>query len=547
MVRSYNDIIDDYLDWAYIHTGKEFYNKETFYSSENRTIDINKGIIIDEILDLCYKPTEGLYWFVKFVLGNMTYAGYPAPIVFNKLWWRWTKISSSGDHISLVSSRQVGKSTFWTCIIPVYRMTMFKNYNILIESASEDQAVDILSRITTLINSNELLLNKKEKHGKWSSTEITYNDCTARAKGVGSEVRGGTYDLIICDDIIRSDNKLSDQDIENFVDEELEPMVFIRKGQIIIVGTKMSPTDIFSTVEERIHEGGEWQIHYFPAILDWEQKLLLCPDRFTWDQLMRKRAIMGKIKFAKEFLCEAYSSGTQLFAKDVRDVAKKFGTDYKMHRFANMDYGPDWFYYIGVDLARAGTASADYTVVTVLAYNPKTGMKRIAWIWKAKGMKITEQVQKVAEIAQNFKYPVLLVEKNNIGVDFIDMMIDNYNLNVEAFTTTKTSKEDLIRFLINIFENEKFIMPTQDEYSREEMGELDHELDRFVVEITRAGNEVMKGSGKSHDDMVMSLALANKCSQSYGYEPYVEAYDRKSKSGLEMFAQTNDPMEILKL
>ena len=41
------------------------------------------------------------------------------------------------------------------------------------------------------------------------------------------------------------------------------------------------------------------------------------------------------------------------------------------------------------------------------------------------------------------------------------------------------------------------------------MKQLDYELERFIVEVTKAGNEKFKGSGHSHDDSVLALALAN--------------------------------------
>ena len=548
MVRKTIEIIEDYREWAFRKTENSFYNKEIFYTSVERDQSINNGRAIAEILELSYKPVVGIYWFHKFILGDMMYAGHPTAIHFNKLWLDWSKIASSGDHISLVSSRQVGKSTYFSCILPVYRTTLYQNYNILIESASEDQATKILSRITTLINNNEFLSDKKDKTGKWSSTEIAYNNCMIIAKGVGSEVRGGTFDLILCDDIIRSDNKLSDSDIERFVDEELEPMIFIRKGQIIIVGTKMSPTDIFSTVEERIEEGGEWNIHYFPAILDWDTKTLLCPDRFTWNQLMRKRAVMGKLKFKKEFLCSAITTGTQLFDQDTLDVAKAQGKKEIMNNAGvPNDTFNGWSYFIGADTARSGKASADYTVVTVLAYHAKLNKKKIAYMWRTKGHKITDQVQKVADISMAFGHPPMLVEVNNMGQEFIDQLIDNHGLNVEGFTTSRFNKEELIRLLIVEFEQGNIIIPNGDDNSKAQSELILTELSRFIVEVTRAGNEVMKGAGKSKDDIVMSLAFANKCAHSMGYEPYVSAVPRKDKSDLEMFTLTNDPMEYLRL
>ena len=546
-MRSYDDMIEDYLVWFSEKVGNTDFLPINYLNCDERELNIRKASIWQTILEMCYRDTEGIYWFAKFILGDLTEAGYPEPILFNSLWWEWTKLGKEGNHIIIKCPRQHGKSTYWTVLQPVYRTAMFEYYDVLIESACEDQAVAFMSRIINVIESNEFLNSKKRKNAKWSTQEIVYNGGKIIAKGVGSEVRGGTYDYIVCDDILRSDNKLSDRDIENFIDEELEPMIFVRKGQFVIVGTPKSATDIFNTIEERIREtGAEWVYRKYQAILDYDKKEVLCPSRFTFEQLMAMRKHQGELKFDKEFMCVTYSSGAQLFSEQIIKQAKELGRDTVMYSSAKSIDAQNWVYYLGVDCARAGTAGGDYTVVIVLAYNTTTQEKRIVWMWRAKGLKIVEQVEHIAEISRNFNHPAILVEKNNIGQEFIDILVDNYNLNVEAFTTTKTNKEDLIRFLVGAFENEKIIIPTGDEFSREQANIIELELSRFVVEITTAGNERMKGSGRAHDDIVIALALANRCSQSYGYVPFaVSSGDRKT-TALERYSADGDVREILR-
>ena len=546
-MRTYEDSIKEYLTWYAEKVKDVSFLPDTYLNVDEEERKLRIAAIWKDILGLCYQETDGIYWFTKFVLGDLTYAGYPNPIVFNGLWRNWSKLVNKGDHIIIKCSRQHGKSTFWTVIQAIYRTSLFEHYNVLIESASEDQAVMLMSFIVRVIENNEFLHSKKAANAKWSTTEIGFNGGKIVGKGVGSEVRGGTYDYIVCDDILRSDNKLSDDDIERFIDEELEPMIFVRKGQIVIVGTPKSETDIFATIEERVAEGGKWIYNTYPAITNWDKKELLCPDRFTWEQLMAKQANMGRMKFDKEFMCLTYSTGSQLFPFEIRKRAKDLGAKEIMHPYAKTKDANKWRYYMGVDVARAGTASADFTVAVVLAYNPDTQVKRVVWYWRKKGLKIVEQVKQIAKIAKDFNFPIILVEKNNIGQEFIDVMVDNYNLSVESFMTGSKGqgKEDLIRGLISTFENEKMILPTGDELSRSMVDEIDKELERFVVEITKVGNEIFKGSGKSHDDMVIALALANRCSQSYGYIPFAASIDTKRTTALEQFQKSDDARNVM--
>lgn len=548
-MRTYNDIINEYLEWYAYKNGDNSFLPSHYFVGSDEEISVKKAAVWKNLIERCYDTTYGIFWFTKFILGDLTYAGYPEPIRFNSLWLKWSLLSNSGDHIAIVSARQHGKSSFWSMLLPLYRTTLYDNYNVLIESASEDQAIALLSLIINIIERNEFLSSKKSSSGKWSSTEITFNGGKIVGKGVGSEVRGSTFDMICADDILRSDNKLSDADIKRFIDEELEPMLLVRRGQLIVVGTRKSDSDIFSTIYKRSEEGRGWKIYTFPAILNHDTKQLLCPDRFTWEQLMYKKRVIGQRSFDKEFLCKTYSSGSQLFPQKYINRAIELGNDYVVYSKKDDTEMNTWLYRIGVDCARAGTASGDYTVVTVIAHNQTTQEKRLVWLWRAKGLKISTQVENIAEISQKFDHPPILVERNNIGQEFIDLMVDNYNLHVEQFTTGARGqrKDDLIRMLITAFENEKMIIPNGDVESKEMMEPLTNELGRFVLEITRAGNERMHGSGSSHDDCVMSLALANRCSMMYSGTPFAAAVEKSSRANtpLERYATTNNEWEVL--
>jgi hypothetical protein len=544
-MRTIDEIINDYLVWYAGKTGDKSYLPESYLNVSEEDLALKKGIAFKNVIELCYSEDDGEYWFVKFVLGDMTYAGYPERIIFNKLWLDWMKLSKKARRLAIVCARQHGKSTYWTVVKTLYRCSFFQNYNVLIESATEDQAIEKLDFICKLIDRNEFLAEKKGVGNKWTATEVTYNGGKIVAKGVGSEVRGGTYDYIICDDILRADNKLGDAEIENFIEEELEPMMLVRKGQMVIVGTPKSSTDIFDTIDKKIREGSAWCLYRFPAILDMEKKILLSPERFTFNQLMIIRSTIGHKKFDKEFMCHTYASGSQLFPDFLLKHSIELGKEFIMYKYAKKA-DENLQYYVGCDCARAGTASGDYTVVIVLAYNPVSQDKRIVWMWRDKGLKISEQVDHIAEIAKNFNYPIVMVEQNNMGQEFIDMLTDNYNVTVEAFTTTRVTKENIIRALINVFEHEKMIIPTGDDYSKEQASIILDELGKFVIETTLAGNEIMKGSGRSHDDICMAMAIANKCTQTGGGQAFAFSGNRRNTTDLERFVKTNDKFEIYK-
>jgi hypothetical protein len=383
----------------------------------------------------------------------------------------------------------------------------------IIVSASQEQADRILEDLKLIIENNEWLISKKNPN-KWAIETIGYNGGYLLVKGIGSEVLGQHVDRIVVDDVLRSDNKLSDTQIEDYMDMVLDPMLLNRKGQMILVGTPKSENDIFTTIQNRVREGSVWKLERFPAIIDYDKRIIQCPDRFSWDDLIQKRLSMGPLKFAREYQLEFFSRDTSLFPERMIKVARDKGKDMVLLDVADKRE-KNWLYVVGVDVARSGSVSADYTVAIVLAYDSVSQTKQIVHMWREKGLKISEQAEHIASISKRFNSPYILVEKNNVGVDMIDEMVDKWNLNVDSFTTgaKDQKKDELIRFLITAFEYEQIVIPRGDQYSRDIMDTMEFELAKYCVTITPAGNEHFEGMG-SHDDCVMALALANKATQS---------------------------------
>ena len=317
-----------------------------------------------------------------------------------------------------------------------------------------------------------------------------------------------------CDDILRSDNKMRDIEIEDFLDMTLMPMILNRNGQIILVGTPVREKDIFSNIEYRIKtiDNCAWKLYKYPAIIDEEKKLLQCPDRFTWQEIMDKKYSMGNLKFSREYQLEFFSRDSSLFPARIVEPAKIKGKELTLENKASKR-SPNWMYVIGVDVARSGSVSADYTVAIVLAYDSVKQEKQIVHIWREKGLKISEQTRYIAELSKKFNNCMVVVETNNMGQEMVDQLIDDYNVFVEPYTVGGAAKkEELIRFLIRAFETEQLVIPQGDEDARYQMTFLEDELSKYCVTITPAGNERFEGVG-SHDDCVSALALANKGTQ----------------------------------
>jgi hypothetical protein len=504
--RTYNDVITDYLTFLYEKTNDGFYKPENFF--KNKEENAAKAMVFKKLLENCYS-NNGMFYFSKFILGDLMYAGFPKPLIYCQVMRKWEKLIKQHKHIAIESARGGGKSVFFSLILPLYRQYLFYGQKIMLTSASYPQSIANLSLIEDTINGNDLLSAKCQKGDKVSvgTGLLEYNGGSIVSRSVGSEIRGWHGDLIVHDDLLRSDEKISEEVIEQFVLEDSDPMILSRNGQIIVTGTMKHENDLFGKIESLSTDKlSGWHLFKFPAIINWEEKELQCPERFTWNQLMRKKASMTTMKFLKEYQLEYYSSKYGLFPSSIIKTALDKGIDKLFERRVEDGFS----YVVGVDCARSGSTSADYTVVTVLKVNPNNFTRTLVYAWRSKGRKTSEQVKKIADISNIYDNPVVLVEKNNFGQDFIDMLVDDHGLMVESYTTggKGQTKEELIRYLINTFENEKVVIPTGDYESKDYADILTNELAKFKSVVTKAGNETFKGVG-SHDDCVDSMALAN--------------------------------------
>jgi len=514
-MRTFKKIYTDYCKWLVKKTGDASLGYERLIEEYGE--QLVHTFLYKDLLSKCYDKNKGMFYFTKFIIGDLKEIGYPNAFRYNGLLRKWHRLVMSTKYLAILCARGHGKSVFFSQILNIYDMFLFKFRRVILISASQEQANELLENMKLIIENNEWLVKKKDPN-RWAGQRIGFNQGYVLTAGIGSEILGQHVDRILVDDILRSDNKLSDEQIEDYIDMNLSPMLLNRNGQMILVGTPKSDRDIFSEIESRIRKEPKtpWVLKRFPAVLNYDTKQLQCPDRFTWNQIMEKRLTMGPLKFGREYQLEFFSREQSLFPKRMTDAAKRKGTRVSLLDKRDVR-GKEWIYVMGVDVARSGAVSADFTVAIVLAYNSITQEKQVVHIWREKGMKISEQSYYIASIAKRFDNCQVLVEQNNIGIDMIDTLADEYNVGVESFVTggKGQKKEELIRFLITAFEHEQFTFPQQDEWSRDQINNLEDELSKFCVTLTPAGNERFEGVG-GHDDMVMSLALANKATQILG-------------------------------
>jgi hypothetical protein len=157
-------------------------------------------------------------------------------------------------------------------------------------------------------------------------------------------------------------------------------------------------------------------------------------------------------------------------------------------------------------------SGSDYTVVTVLEKSPGSPRLRVMWIERWKGLDYGVQKERIKEIAQRYQVTKVLGDENSFGKTFIyDLKAEGVPIEGYKFSYQSSSKEEIIKALRDQFEKRGLVLPYNrgDTKTYMTMRTLIDELSKFgIVFDYKKGIVKFEGTGQ-HDDMVISLALAN--------------------------------------
>jgi hypothetical protein len=140
----------------------------------------------------------------------------------------------------------------------------------------------------------------------------------------------------------------------------------------------------------------------------------------------------------------------------------------------------------------------DFTVLCIL----DLARRRLVHIDRFNVVGWEQQVGRIAAALQRYNCAAVTAERNNVGDVVIEMM-QARGVCVHAFDTSSASKPDLIDSLAVAFERKAIALPPIDDCRV-----LTNELMCYAYEKLPSGNWRMGAPSGSHDDCVMSLALA---------------------------------------
>jgi hypothetical protein len=159
-------------------------------------------------------------------------------------------------------------------------------------------------------------------------------------------------------------------------------------------------------------------------------------------------------------------------------------------------------YVVSMDLAKA----VDYTVITVMDLD--TG--QIVYYRRMNKTDYREVLKFAAELCKRFNSAELIFDKTGVGSGLADFL-NNYDVTAVPFTFTNESKNDIVTKLALAIEHQNIRIPN--------IVTMKNELAVFTYKLTRTGKMSYGAPSGFHDDIVMSLAMANYYRSEHSADP----------------------------
>lgn len=323
----------------------------------------------------------------------------------------WLKFITENRFTVLLAPRGHGKSTVHSIGYIIWKLCHNPNLRVMILSKSSPLAQRVLTEIKWHFERNEKLIglygDLTDKGSRWSNEEIMlvrdknvpYKESTITARGIDSDVIGGHYDLIICDDIVDEKNSRTSQQRDKLrmtFDKVIRPMLE-PWSEMHFVGTRWHEFDLYGD----IIDSGTFKSKVYDMILSDEKKQTLWPERFPYESEDRNAITAMSMK------------------RDMGSVAFSLQMRNDITQFRNAIFKIDWMkYYIepplksrifmAVDLAIS--EKGDYFAIVVIGVD-ETGNIYVLDIYFAHHS-FHSQLKKIKEFADHWGPLKIAVEAN---------------------------------------------------------------------------------------------------------------------------------------
>jgi len=497
---------------------------------------------------------------------------------------KWYRQLDRHPRVLALAPRAHGKTSSIARVLVLHRILTNRNVRILLLSRTTQGANDSLTVIKSDLETNEKILGDWQvdaeggtirSKGAWGQTQLTVRraknlrDPTLRARGWGSALTGGRYDLIILDDIEDDETVLNAAQRKKTLNRlrmTVAPLLDTG-GRLVCVGTKKHADDLYT----HLHADPTYAKIHDRAILEWpdlarvvyETELdesgkevvktvhvpadapgkSLWPEKWPVAALLMIRYSIGERAFEQEYQNEAIDDASTPFRMTWLTAAKLRGAGKGFVREGCIDHDvlrptprcEGLIVYQCVDLSLVQDAEAaeeqdsDWTVVQTWGLDWQTQTRHLLRLARKQGLSQGQMLGFVREEAARFPQRIAVVVENNSFGKLYEMGLRrDTSLPIYGHTTDK-KKHDLyegVPGMSSLYEGGKIELP----YANGRELPANEDDPRGLVDVLVKEHH---GLGRErHDDTVMCAWIGETWVRGYiARREAQEAAKRKAKGG----------------
>lgn len=289
----------------------------------------------------------------------------------------------------IAAPRGFAKSTITSVIYPLWLAVSQVSYkNIMIVSASETLAVELLRKVKRELESNQQIIKLfgDLRTDKWSETHIILKGgINIVARGAGAQIRGFRPDCLILDDIETDEGVESEEQRRKLKDWLFKSCLntLLPHGQFLIVGTIISPLSLLS---ELLETDNNWfkkkYMAYYDGIMEKGHELWFA--QWPHEALLQRRSEIGSFAFASEYMNSPLEDG----ATAIKDEQIKYWDALPENMMMYMALDPAYSEDVKADykacsLVGVDSANNRYLISVIRTHAPMNEyMQQVLNLWK---------------------------------------------------------------------------------------------------------------------------------------------------------------------
>jgi len=359
----------------------------------------------------------------------------------HKEWWK--ELKTRLDCVFL-SPRDHGKSVSLARAYPIWRAKYDRWVrDILIFGVDSSSATENLEKIKEMMAAHPSLkglipTDRRAYFDNKTAIKLS-NGVVMRARGIGSPLRGRHPQLIILDDVLSENNsrtKVTRRQVKKRFYEMVMPMrdrgtsAMRAEGyqpQIVVSGTIQDGDDLYNDLLSNVNFRGMKQ----RAIIDEEKQIVLWPERYPYDALMKIKETVGSLSFSKEYQNQPLTDEAAIFPVSLFEGLKDDSLSYEV----TYD-GEDGEAFLGADFSVPGDKVGDWSVYTVISKDEKS-VFTLRGYWRARPTTFTEQITKLVEMSRNYNIASGLLEANLFQKIYANWFKDDTSLPLKGVVVTR--------------------------------------------------------------------------------------------------------------